>query len=102
MLLIKNAKYDNGRIISADEIEITLTDIDFKFIRDTYVCNYEILECYWANKNYLPKQFINFCLDKYVNKTKFKNVEGMEVAYSKEKNKFNSLYGRYECNKYYS
>ena len=41
----------------------------------------------------MPKQFIEFVLEKYVNKTKYKNVEGMEVEYAKEKNKFNSLYG---------
>ena len=68
--IISGADYDNGRLISADEIEITLTDIDFYFILDTYKCNYEILECYYANKNYLPKVFINFVLDKYENKTK--------------------------------
>ena len=32
-------------------------------------------------------------MQKYVNKTKYKNVEGMEVEYAKEKNKFNALYG---------
>lgn len=90
---IRGAKYDNGRIIEASELEITLTDIDFYFILDTHKCNYEILEIYYANYNYLPKQFINFVLDKYVNKTQYKGIEGMEIEYNKEKNKFNSLYG---------
>lgn len=90
---IIKGKYDNGRVIEAEELEITLTDIDFRFILDTYTCEYEILESYWSIYNYLPKQFINFVLDKYVAKTKYKGVEGMEVEYSKEKNKFNALYG---------
>lgn len=90
---IKGASYDNGRIIKADELEMTLTDIDFYFILDTYKCEFEIIECYWSTYNYLPKQFINFVLEKYVNKTKYKDVEGMEIAYQKEKNKFNALYG---------
>ena len=90
---IKGAKYDNGRIIEAEEIIITLTDIDFYFILDTYNCKYEILESYFANYSYLPKKFINFILDKYVNKTEYKNVEGKELEYQKEKNKFNALYG---------
>ena len=90
---IKGAKYDNGRIIEADEIIITLTDIDFYFILDTYKCKYEILESYYANYNYLPKKFINFILQKYVNKTEYKDVEGKELEYQKEKNKFNALYG---------
>lgn len=90
---IKGAKYDNGRIISAEEIEITLTDIDFKFILDTYDCEYEIIESWWALKSYLPKQFIEFVLEKYVNKTQFKGVPEKELEYIKEKNKFNALYG---------
>lgn len=90
---IKGAKYDNGRIISAEEIEITLTDIDFKFILDTYDCEYEIIESWWALKSYLPKQFIEFVLEKYVNKTQFKGVPEKELEYMKEKNKFNALYG---------
>ena len=90
---IKGAKYDNGRIIEASEIIITLTDIDFYLILDTYNCKYEILESYYSNYNYLPKKFINFILQKYVNKTEYKDVEGKELEYQKEKNKFNALYG---------
>mgnify|MGYP004522065915 CR=1 FL=1 len=90
---IKGAKYDNGRLIEAKEIIIVLTDIDFYFILDSYKCSYEIVESYFANYNYLPKQFIDFVLQKYVNKTKFKDVNGKELEYQKEKNKFNSLYG---------
>lgn len=90
---IKGGKYDNGRIIKAKELEITLTDIDFYFILDTYKGKYIIEECYYANYNYLPKQFINFVLEKYVNKTKYKDVPEKEIDYQKEKNKFNSLYG---------
>ena len=90
---IKGGKYDNGRIISADEIEITLTDIDFYFILDTYKGSYEIVESWFCNYAYLPKQFIEFVLQKYVNKTEFKGVAGKEIEYQKEKNKFNALYG---------
>lgn len=91
--MIKGAKYDNGRIIEAEELEIVLTDVDFRFILDTYSCEYEILESWWSLYNYLPKQFIEFILDKYVAKTKYKGVEGKELEYQKEKGKFNALYG---------
>ena len=84
---IKDAKINNGRIIEAREFEITLTDIDFYFILDSYKCEYEILECYSAFKRFLPKKFINFVLEKYVIKTKYKDVENMEIEYQKEKNK---------------
>ena len=82
---IKGAKYDNGRIIEAKELTMTLTDIDFYFILDTHKCNYKILEIYYANKSYLPKQFIDFVLDKYENKTKYKDVEEKKLEYQKEK-----------------
>ena len=91
---IVGAMFDNGRIVSAKEVTITLTDIDFRFFLDVYdIKSYEINESYYAIYKYLPKKFINFILEKYVNKTKFKNVKGKELDYVKEKNKFNSLYG---------
>ena len=91
---LNKAIYDNGRIIRAESLTITLTDIDFYFILDTYKYkSYKILESYYSIYDYMPKTFIEFTLEKYINKTKYKNVEGMEVEYAKEKNKFNSLYG---------
>ena len=93
-LNIVGHRIDNGRIIEAKEIEIVLTDIDFKFILDTYdIESYEIEQSYCSVYKYLPIKFINFILDKYVNKTKFKGVAGKELEYAKEKSKFNSLYG---------
>ena len=91
---ILRGRYDNGRVIGADELEIVLTDVDLNLIRQTYEFDeYEILECYYSIYEYLPKQFIEFILQKYINKTQFKNVEGKEVEYALEKAKFNSLYG---------
>lgn len=90
---IVGGKYDNGRIISADSLEITVTDVDFNLIDEMYNFDYEILEAYYSKYNYLPIQFIDFVLEKYVNKTKFKNVPDKEIDYNKEKNKFNALYG---------
>ena len=54
---------------------------------------YEFIEVYYARKGYLPKEYIEFILDKYVIKTQYKNVIGKEIEYMLEKNKFNSLYG---------
>ena len=91
---VKNCNMDNGRIMSADEIEITITDVDFYFYLETYSFEkYEIIESYYSRYDYLPKQFIEFVLEKYVNKTKYKGVKDKEIEYAKEKNKFNSLYG---------
>lgn len=91
---IYKGRYDNGRVMGAEELEIVLTDVDLKLIFETYEFeSYEFLECYYSIYDYLPKQFLEFILEKYINKTKFKNVEGKEVEYTLEKAKFNSLYG---------
>ena len=90
---LRGAKYDNGRLISAVEFEMTLTDIDFYFYLDTYDLEYEILECYCSSKNYLPKTLIEFILDKYVGKTELKGVEGREMEYGRIKGMYNSIYG---------
>lgn len=91
---ILNGKYDNGRVISADQLEIVLTDIDLKFIFNTYEFDsYEFIEVYWSKYDYLPIDFMDFILEKYVKKTELKNVKGKELEYMLEKNKFNSLYG---------
>lgn len=93
-LNIVGGVFDNGRIIKAKEITITLTDIDLRFINDTYDFeSYEILQSFYSMYNYLPFKYVDFILDKYVNKTKFKGVKGKELEYAKEKSKFNSLYG---------
>ena len=91
---IKSGKYDNGRIISADYVIMTITDVDFRFFLECYnYSSYEILEIYDSTYNYLPIEFINFVLKKYVIKTEYKGIEEKAVEYAKEKNKFNSLYG---------
>ena len=91
---ILNGRYDNGRVISADELEIVLTDIDLKFIFETYSFdNYEFIEVYWSKYDYLPIDYIHFILDKYIKKTELKGVKDKEIEYMLEKNKFNALYG---------
>lgn len=90
---IVGGKYDNGRIISAKSLVATLTDIDFKLIRKAYDCEYEILECYYSILRYLPKQFIDFVLDKYVLKTQYKGIEEKKQEYNRQKSMFNALYG---------
>ena len=91
---ILKGKYDNGRVIAAEELEIVLTDVDFKFLYNSYEFeSYEFEEVYYSIYDYLPKQFIEFILEKYIKKTEYKGVEGKEVEYALEKAMFNSLYG---------
>ena len=90
---IKGAKYDNGRIYECKECKMVLTDVDFYFILDTHKCKkYIIEECYFSKYDYLPIQYINFVLDKYENKTKYKDDESKKLQYQKEKNKYNAIF----------
>lgn len=91
---IENGVYDNGKIVSASLLKIVINEIDLKIIQEFYSFDeYNILEIYYANKSYLPYELLDFILDKYHNKTAYKNVSGKEYLYSLEKSKYNSLYG---------
>lgn len=90
----KNIVNDNGRVLKADYVRLTLTEIDLQIIRDTY--NYEsfsIHECYVARKGKLPSELRNKMLYYYDAKTQLKDVEGKEYEYAKSKNMLNSTFG---------
>lgn len=85
---------DNGRILSAEYLETTLTDIDLKIILDEYkFSNVEVLSCAYAKYGRLPKALVHTIESYYILKTRLKNVDGQEILYTKSKNKLNSLYG---------
>ena len=89
-----NFKYDNGRVISADELTMYMTELDWLTISETYnweTC--EVLEKYKAKKDYLPKPFVDYVLELYHNKTTLKDVENMEDLYMQSKQYINSLFG---------
>lgn len=91
---IINGVFDNGRILRADYLETTLTDIDFKIVLNMYkweACNpYEV---YTSVYKPLPDMLKNVILKYYVDKTELKGIEEQEVYYTKAKNKLNSCYG---------
>ena len=91
---VKNPLINNGRIVQADTLTITCTDVDFLNIRDFYKWDsMEIGLCYIYKKDYLPKEFIKTILHLYKSKTELKGVDGKEVEYLHSKELLNSLYG---------
>lgn len=90
---IKGAIYDNGRILEADSLEITITDIDYKIICSEYHFNIEYLEVYYSSYGYLPDVLRDLIKQYYTDKTQLKNVKGQELFYDKQKAKLNSIYG---------
>ena len=85
---------DNGRILYARYLEISLTDIDFKIIYDQYIFDeITVFDFYHTRYGRLPKP-LRDTIKKYFNdKTQLKNVSGSELFYMLSKAKLNSIYG---------
>ena len=93
-LLCENDVVDNGRVVSADDIIITLTELDFDIIRKTYSFEYfQVIDMWIYRKSYIPREFVMCVLGLYADKTKLKGVAGEEIRYLKSKEMLNSLYG---------
>lgn len=91
---IENALEDNGRILSADYLETTLTDIDLRIVLQEYsFTDIRFFDVASSRYGYLPTPLISTICQYYHYKTELKNVPGQELLYMKSKNKLNSLYG---------
>lgn len=98
---IKNAIYDNGRILCADSVETWLTDIDYNIIKDIYNFDYEntiVYNLHIAKYGSLPDS-IKAVVRKYFKmKTELKDIDGKEIFYTKMKNLLNAIYGMFAQN----
>lgn len=85
---------NNGRVIYADRVVTTLTEVDYESYERFYkwknmrVSNFRIYE-----KWYLPHNFVKAIIKLYKDKTELKDVDGKEVEYMKSKGMVNSAYG---------
>ena len=90
----KNVIADNGRVVSADSFDITLTEQDYLIIRKTCKWKkFQVANFRRYHKGYLPRDFIKSILKLYENKTVLKNVESKELEYLKSKEMCNSAFG---------
>lgn len=86
--------YDNGRVVRAKSLSMWLTEQDFDIIKRTYkIGSYAIMRCYSSIKAYLDRTIIDYILELYENKTRYKDVEGWEDIYAQSKQFINSLFG---------
>ena len=89
-----NFASDNGRLVTADEIGITITEQDFEIIRRFYTWEKMRIKNFRRyRKNYLPHDFVSAVLDLYQKKTVLKGVEESVVEYNQSKEMLNSCYG---------
>lgn len=91
---IENGVYDNGRVLSADKFEMTVTDIDLIIICQEYQITKMTPSLVYTSKYGGLPQPMRDCVEEYYRKkTELKDVEGQEYQYFKSKNKLNSIYG---------
>lgn len=89
-----NAVENNGRVVCAKRLVMTITDIDYKVISQFYKWkNARIGEMWCYRKDYLPTEYIEAILGLYQKKTTLKGVKGKEVEYLNSKEMLNSCYG---------
>lgn len=87
-------QFDNGRLLKAETMEITVTEQDWITIRNNYEWDHmNVRKVYRADKDYLPRPFLQYILELYGNKTSLKGVSGQEDLYLQSKQYINSLFG---------
>lgn len=85
---------DNGRVLSADYIETTLTDIDYEIMKREYKWkNLEITECYESRYGSLPEPLKAIFRKYYTDKTELKGIVEQELFYNLQKALLNAGYG---------
>lgn len=84
---------DNGRILEAEYLETTVTDIDLHIIMEEYSGTITFLQGWYSGYKKLPQPLIDEVIKYYKDKTELKGVKGQEIYYDKSKALLNSLYG---------
>ena len=94
---IEGGTFSNGRIVRADYLETTITDIDYEIIARRYTWEKQIVtDLYSSRYKMLPVMLRSVVIQYYKVKTELKGVEeGTDdyLFYMKNKEKLNSTYG---------
>ena len=84
----------NGRVLSADILIISMTNIDYEIINSMY--DYDqmgVKDVYVACRGYLPIELREQILHYFYLKSTLKGVQGMEYEYMQAKARLNAIYG---------
>lgn len=92
---------DNGRVVTAEKMTITMTEQDWFTFCDFYEFgskddgdkDFQIHKFRIYEKGYLPKELFLAILELYRRKTVLKDVENEEINYMISKNMLNAAYG---------
>ena len=92
--IVKPYTTNNGRIVNAASVSLTVTEQDFFIIAKMYKWEkISIGKFRRYKKDYLPTDFVKAMLKLYADKTTLKNVENKEIEYLSSKGMLNSSYG---------
>lgn len=84
----------NGRVVSADILETSATEVDFRIIKKCYTWKkMSVRNFYIYKRGYLPKELVECIINFYEKKTVLKGVEGFEEEYLNNKEMLNAIYG---------
>lgn len=84
----------NGRILHADMLTISMTNIDFDIVKEQYEYDeIAVEEFHYSRKGLLPKELRDTIMYYFEKKSKLKGDEEHYYEYMKAKNKLNSIYG---------
>lgn len=84
----------NGRVLKADYVNISLTNIDYEIIKSQYDFDeLYVKDFYIARKGELPKELKAVIMDFYEKKTTLKGITDFIYEYFVSKGKLNSIYG---------
>lgn len=94
-LKIKGYSLDNGRVLKADYVQLSLTNVDYEMFLQCYDFDGEpnIIDFRVSSNDYLSPTFVKYILELYGNKTTLKGIKEKEPLYMKSKQYINSLYG---------
>lgn len=85
---------NNGRVVSAETLQITVTEVDFAIIKDVYAWeDMEVFNMRIYDRGYLPRPFIEAILGLYEKKTSLKGIEDKIIEYMVSKNMINASFG---------
>lgn len=91
---IKGYSLDNGRVLKADFVQLSLTNVDYEMFQLCYDFeNLNIIDFRVSSNDYLSPTFVKYILLLYGNKTTLKGIEEQEPLYMKSKQYINSMYG---------
>lgn len=90
----KDRCIENGRVMNADRVILTITEIDFKVLCNTY--DFDIIsidDAMICKSDYLPEAVVKVILKYFRAKTVYKGVEEKRNEYDLSKQKLNGIYG---------